>query len=159
MTRTSKRALRPGFDDLEGRQLLSTLPGTSPSAPAVTINVVNSLTTIQTQSPQVHSYRETWVVNGKDLVHLTVWTYFLEIDWTSNGRRITSASSHAYGVADTPLWSYAGVLTHWSQGGVGSNYFRVFSEGHFQLHLPKIGPIGGGVIQNSYPIIDETVHA
>src|SRR5512142_791783 len=35
MTPTSKRALRPGFDDLEGRQLLSTLPETSSFAPAV----------------------------------------------------------------------------------------------------------------------------
>jgi hypothetical protein len=36
MTRSSRRATRPGFDDLEGRQLLSvTLPETSPSAPAI----------------------------------------------------------------------------------------------------------------------------
>jgi len=38
MRRTSQRAIRPAFDDLEGRQLLSTvLPGneTSPSAPAI----------------------------------------------------------------------------------------------------------------------------
>jgi hypothetical protein len=38
MTCTRQRAIRPGFDDLEGRQLLSTvLPGdeTSPSAPAI----------------------------------------------------------------------------------------------------------------------------
>ena len=52
MAHTSKCAFRPGFDDLEGRQLLLTLPAeTSPSAPAVTINVVNSLTTIETQLP------------------------------------------------------------------------------------------------------------
>ena len=37
MTRTSKRAIRPGFDDLEGRQLLSTSPAVGPSAPAITI--------------------------------------------------------------------------------------------------------------------------
>ena len=36
MKRTSKRTIQPGFDDLEGRQLLSTLPGPSPSAPAIT---------------------------------------------------------------------------------------------------------------------------
>jgi hypothetical protein len=40
MTRTSKRAFRPGVDDLEGRQLLSTVggafPETSFSAPAIT---------------------------------------------------------------------------------------------------------------------------
>ena len=35
MARTSKRAIRPGFDDLEGRQLLSTLPETSDFAPAM----------------------------------------------------------------------------------------------------------------------------
>jgi hypothetical protein len=35
MIRKSRRALRPGFDDLEGRQLLSVLPETSPSAPAI----------------------------------------------------------------------------------------------------------------------------
>jgi hypothetical protein len=40
MTRTGKRDFRPGLDDLEGRQLLSTVggpfPETSPSAPAIT---------------------------------------------------------------------------------------------------------------------------
>ena len=35
MTRTGKRDFRPGLDDLEGRQLLSVLPETSPSAPAI----------------------------------------------------------------------------------------------------------------------------
>jgi hypothetical protein len=36
MTRTSQRAIRPGFDDLEGRQLLSVaLPETSHAAPAI----------------------------------------------------------------------------------------------------------------------------
>jgi hypothetical protein len=35
MTRTRQRAVRPVFDDLEGRQLLSVLLETSPSAPAI----------------------------------------------------------------------------------------------------------------------------
>jgi len=35
MAHTSKRSIRPSFDDLEGRQLLSTLPATSPVAPAI----------------------------------------------------------------------------------------------------------------------------
>ena len=43
MTRTSKRAIRPGFDDLEGRQLLSTSsPAANSSAPAIAIQAATS---------------------------------------------------------------------------------------------------------------------
>ena len=40
MTRTSKRAIRPGFDDLEGRQLLSNV--LAPSSPTAAIAALHS---------------------------------------------------------------------------------------------------------------------
>ena len=43
MTRTSKRAIRPGFDDLEGRQLLSaSVPAASPLTQAVAVPAATS---------------------------------------------------------------------------------------------------------------------
>ena len=55
MKRTSKRAIQPGFDDLEGRQLLSTLPGPSPSAPAITA-LQGQISAAASQSPGAYAY-------------------------------------------------------------------------------------------------------
>jgi hypothetical protein len=146
--------------------------GATPKTPST---AAYALATTETQVRTVHrghatagvhalssrgDFQTTWTVTGKNVVGATLWRYNLEIDWSSDGKRITKSASHASGTiaSGVPFWSYKGESDHWHQGGNGFSFVRVHSQGHFQYKLPKLGPIGG-TVQDQYPVIDKVVNA
>lgn len=76
----------------------------------------------------------------------TLYTYFVEGTWCSNGSGVTSASyDRAGGETSTPGWSYEGLLDN--DSGISGNRGIFWAQHEFELGS------GGWVIQNPTPCI------
>lgn len=94
----------------------------------------------------------TYSVSGKNVWGQTLYTYYQSIYWCYNGSTITSKSRSRYGRVGGLGWEFVGNVSSQQWGGVGSRYYRSWTQGHFQLCVVW------GCIQHKYPQIDMTVN-
>jgi len=88
---------------------------------------------------------------GTNIFGMKLWSYFQKIDWCYNGSTITSKTRTRWGETHFPGWSWKGHIGNSTSGGVGSTYFRAWTQGHFCLVEYF------SCVQNAYPWIDMTV--
>lgn len=88
---------------------------------------------------------------GKNLLGMKLWSYFQKIDWCYNGSTITSRTRTRWGETHFPGWSWKGHIGSSTSGGVGSTFYRAWTQGHFCLVEYF------SCVQNAYPWIDMTV--
>ena len=88
---------------------------------------------------------------GKNLLGMTLWTYYQRIEWCANASYITSKTRIRWGEVSMVGWSFKGHTGSTTGGGVGYTYFRARTSGHFCLIQYF------SCVQNAYPWIDMTV--
>jgi hypothetical protein len=89
---------------------------------------------------------------GKNLLGMTLWSYYQRIEWCSNGSWITSHTRIRWGEVSMPGWSFKGHIGSTTGGGNGSTFYRARTQGHFCLIQYF------SCVQNAYPWIDMTVY-
>jgi hypothetical protein len=90
---------------------------------------------------------------GKNLLGMTLWTYYQRIEWCSNGSTITSVTRLRWGEVSFPGWAFKGHTSSTTSGGKGYTSYRARTHGHFCLAEYF------SCVQNAYPWIDMTVRA
>ena len=89
---------------------------------------------------------------GKNLLGMTLWTYYQRIEWCANASAITSRTRIRWGEVSMVGWSFKGHIGSTTGGGPGYTYYRARTQGHFCLIQYF------SCVQNAYPWIDMTVH-
>jgi hypothetical protein len=66
-------------------------------------------------------------------MYITLWKYFLRIDWCYDGNRITSLTSRRWAEIYKPFWEFSGHVGWSASGGVGSVQAMRWTQGKFRL--------------------------
>ena len=88
---------------------------------------------------------------GENIFGTDLWAYYQRIDWCANSSAITWKSRTRWGETYIPGWSYRGHIGSVQNGGVGSTFYRSWTQGHF-CFISYFG-----CVQDRYPWIDMTV--
>jgi hypothetical protein len=99
-------------------------------------------------------YNYGWINNSwYNSLGWVTFTYSNKFYWCSNGVTLSNVSRWETGSVNVVCWSYAGVNTHYQNGGNGQGWYESYSQGHFKCTTIWVD------VQNAYPAIDTTIYA
>ena len=100
-------------------------------------------------SPRAHAARvgrsrcqdytfERW---GKSAAGIKLWSWYLDVHWCYRRGRLTAVSADPRPDTHVPLWSFDKQLAFRRSGGKRKSFYRVYSQGRFELCITKLGCI------------------
>lgn len=82
-----------------------------------------------------------------------LYRYGTHYEWCGDGYAVTSLQALTPIIYTAYWWTYDSQISYWTEGGVGSDHFRVYRQGKM-----KECPYGLGCVDTRYPRMDSVIY-